>query len=98
MVIGIYQKYISPHKGFCCAYKVHHNESSCSEFAKNMVREKGVFKAIPSINERFGLCKISSDYLKNEYEIGNDKKAHKAGKCSLDACNAGACFYGFFSS
>ncbi len=34
ILIQLYQKFISPYKGYCCAYKVHHNDVSCSQFAK----------------------------------------------------------------
>lgn len=95
--IELYQKYISPHKGFCCAYKVHHNDISCSEFAKQTIKEIGLIKSIEKIKNRFNECKIANDYIQNEYEQNSKKefkqgKCEKCGQCGTDACNVAPCF------
>lgn len=54
--IGFYQRYISPYKGFRCAHRVLHSESSCSAYAKVMVQRQGLREAIPAIRQRFRDC------------------------------------------
>lgn len=59
-----YQRYISPHKGFACAYRVLHRERSCSEYAKQAIAQKGFFAALPLIRQRFQACKQANQILK----------------------------------
>ena len=33
VAIGAYQRYVSPYKGFCCAYRAHTSRASCSALA-----------------------------------------------------------------
>jgi len=99
ILINLYQKYISPYKGYCCAYGVHHNDLSCSQFAKVTIQDIGLLKAISKILYRFKQCKDSNDYLQNEYENNQKNKDVKLGKgeqcgqCSCDVLNVSACFH-----
>lgn len=52
-----YQKYVSPHKGFCCAYRKLHGTESCSEFLRQAVQVQGLVAAIPLFQERLAACK-----------------------------------------
>jgi putative component of membrane protein insertase Oxa1/YidC/SpoIIIJ protein YidD len=42
LAIGLYQKYLSPHKGFCCAYRTHTGRAGCSALGFRAVRRYGV--------------------------------------------------------
>ncbi|MEY3066812.1 MAG: hypothetical protein RLZZ532_3604 [Cyanobacteriota bacterium] len=55
-----YQKYISPRKGFSCAYRVLHKTDSCSQYIKKLITKYGIIDAIPLANQRFKSCKNSS--------------------------------------
>jgi len=46
-LIAAYQRHISPHKGFHCAYRVQHGGQSCSGYIKRMIHERGLMAAIP---------------------------------------------------
>lgn len=62
--IGAYQRYISPHKGYCCAHRVHHGGLSCSEFAKLVIADHGaVWSALPAIRLRFAECRNAYQQL-----------------------------------
>jgi len=50
-MINIYQKYISPYKGYSCAYRAYSGNLSCSEFAKNEIKNNGFFKSLPLIKK-----------------------------------------------
>ncbi|GAA4333392.1 hypothetical protein GCM10023165_08500 [Variovorax defluvii] len=56
-LIGVYQRWISPRKGYACAHRVHHGDVSCSEFAKQAIAAAGLFSALPSIRHRFIECR-----------------------------------------
>jgi len=93
--IKLYQKYISPHKGYCCAYKVHHDDMSCSEYAKLTIEEVGIFRSVSKILNRFRECKVASNYINDEYEE-NDFKSSLSEKYTKSAksnsCNIASCF------
>ncbi len=98
--IELYQKYLSPHKGYCCAYSVYHNDLSCSAYAKQTIKKLGFFHSISKIKARFNECKKASEYIANEYKDmqKDDKKEIKPGKCEecgrcgTDTCSTAACF------
>jgi putative component of membrane protein insertase Oxa1/YidC/SpoIIIJ protein YidD len=56
--IRLYQKYISPYKGFCCAYRVHTGRASCSTLGYRAIRRHGVFGGIALIRSRTHLCGV----------------------------------------
>jgi putative component of membrane protein insertase Oxa1/YidC/SpoIIIJ protein YidD len=63
-LITIYQKHISPHKGFSCAYRVMSHGESCSQYTKRLILEQGLGRSLPLIRERFQACKAASQTLK----------------------------------
>ena len=86
--INFYQKYISPKKGYYCAYRVHHNDLSCSEFAKTTIQNIGLLNSFSVIKNRFEECKLSSDFLDDYYKSRTDPKNIKEG---TDACFTAYC-------
>ena len=62
--INIYQKQLSPHKGFSCAYRVLHCSESCSQYTKRVISELGIGQALPLIQQRFQACKAANQRLK----------------------------------
>jgi putative component of membrane protein insertase Oxa1/YidC/SpoIIIJ protein YidD len=57
--IGAYQRYVSPYKGFCCAYRQHTGRSSCSTLGYRAVRRYGAFAGLGVIRKRTQLCGIA---------------------------------------
>ena len=74
--IEIYQKFISPRKGFCCAYKVVKGGRSCSEYGKYSISTFGVFKGSKLLMKRFQLCgrvyKVTQEDQKDDKERKNN--------------------------
>ncbi|MBD2073626.1 membrane protein insertion efficiency factor YidD [Phormidium sp. FACHB-592] len=62
--INIYQKRLSPYKGFSCAYRVLHCSESCSQYTKRVIAELGISQALPLIQQRFQACKAANQTLK----------------------------------
>lgn len=53
-----YQRFISPHKGFVCAYRVHTGRASCSALGYRVVRRFGVWQGLGLIRQRTHLCGV----------------------------------------
>jgi putative component of membrane protein insertase Oxa1/YidC/SpoIIIJ protein YidD len=57
--IAAYQHYLSPHKGFCCAYRVHTGRQSCSALGFRAVRRYGVLTGLGILRRRVFLCGVA---------------------------------------
>ncbi|MEJ2423021.1 MAG: membrane protein insertion efficiency factor YidD [Candidatus Thiodiazotropha sp.] len=89
IAISGYQRYISPHKGFCCAHRKMTGEMSCSEFVKQESIHNGL-GSWRTIFQRFELCKESARYLSEhkagEQASGNRKKSDKGSTSDALCC------------
>ena len=57
--IKAYQRFISPHKGFCCAYHAHTGNKSCSVLGFRAIRRYGVVSGIAILRQRFRRCAVA---------------------------------------
>jgi putative component of membrane protein insertase Oxa1/YidC/SpoIIIJ protein YidD len=57
--IAGYQRHISPHKGFCCAYRAHTGHKSCSVLGFRAVRRFGVLTGLAILKRRTYLCGVA---------------------------------------
>lgn len=62
-LVTAYQRYISPYKGFCCAYRAVHGGRSCSAHAKTLLARGGVRIALAGMRRRFAACGAAFDGL-----------------------------------
>lgn len=62
-LIAVYQKQISPHKGFSCAHRVLQGGESCSQYIKQAILTHGLADALPLIRQRFQDCKVANQTL-----------------------------------
>ena len=58
LAIRAYQRFVSPYKGFACAYRRHTGRASCSAFGYRAVRRHGVFSGLALIRSRTHLCGV----------------------------------------
>ena len=56
--IRCYQRVISPHTGFVCAYRVHTGRCGCSELGLRAIRRFGVVRGWGVLRERTALCGV----------------------------------------
>ena len=68
IVISGYQKFLSPHKGFCCAHRVLYGCDSCSQYFKRVIAEEGIVMAIANARGRFQECREANEILKRRKE------------------------------
>lgn len=62
-MIELYQKYVSPYKGYCCAHHALHNGLSCSEWGKRAAEKAGFLRFFPLIIRRFKACNAAYQQL-----------------------------------
>jgi putative component of membrane protein insertase Oxa1/YidC/SpoIIIJ protein YidD len=61
-LIGLYQRHLSPRKGFRCAYRARHPaRSSCSEFGKRAIERLGMLSGVQLLRRRFRRCHVASE-------------------------------------
>lgn len=75
--INLYQKYISPYKGYRCAYGVYHQNGTCSSIIKGHIQREGLIKAYPLIREQFANCKDAYELLMIQREEQKKRKKQK---------------------
>lgn len=75
-MINLYQRRLSPLKGFSCAYRVARRRESCSQFAKRAISRCGVILGALLLRRRFRKCHVASNIL--EYERRGKKSSRKA--------------------
>lgn len=54
--IRIYQRHVSPRKGFSCAYRSHLGRFSCSTLGYRAIRRYGLLKGLAVLRQRTSLC------------------------------------------
>jgi uncharacterized protein len=54
--IAFYRRRLSPHKGFCCAYRTLTGRHSCSHFASRAIERVGLIKGVCLTLRRFRRC------------------------------------------
>jgi len=56
IIISFYQKYLSPRKGYCCAYGSLYQNGSCSQQVSMIIQQHGVIGGWAKIKNQFILC------------------------------------------
>ncbi len=64
-LINLYQTHISPRKGYSCAYRILHQDESCSCYVKNSLLETDLMTAISRSRRRFRDCHEAAKILQN---------------------------------
>ncbi len=90
--IQYYQTYISPRKGYACAYRVLYNDLSCSAFRRNEIEHHGVFKGIRNTLDRLKACKTASSKIREKRntlkgKVGSSVKENTNECNNLDTCD-----------
>ncbi len=84
LIIEIYQRWISPNKGFTCAHRACFGGSTCSVFGKRAVYKHGIVAGSKLIFRRFKSCSLALQRLQEEKpkdENPKKKRDEDIGKC-----------------
>jgi len=83
------QRYVSPYKGFCCAYRAHTGRASCSVLGYRAVRRHGVFAGLALVRQRTYRCGVAP----RRYRLRPDPALHaQRGDCDVSCdlpCDGG---------
>ncbi len=107
-LIRLYQRYISPYKGYQCVHNYVHKQGSCSAFGIKCFESENIFTSISLILKRFQECKATAIELREDRILdhlhqfslqeafGNYEKSNTELGCLAvsAACPLGGCFYG----
>lgn len=78
--IRLYQRHLSPRKGFCCAYRHQTGHASCSELGYRTIRRFGVFDGLRLLRRRLDKCGVAH----RRYRAPPDRRfISQAGFCDL---------------
>ncbi len=61
--ISLYQRFLSPVKGFRCAANVFYGTGSCSARVKDIILTDGVFGGRTRIRDQFRRCRLAAETL-----------------------------------
>lgn len=85
-----YQRFISPYKGFSCAYRVATNDLSCSSYGAKVIQRWGVLRGYALLRRRFAECYLCSQAL-NEHKHTNPHLHPQRGVIDCDCGDPGDC-------
>ena len=89
LAIQGYQRFLSPYKGYGCAYRLAYGGTGCSGYAKHAIAQSGMIRAIPQILRRFAACKAAARNLHDTEESKETRKKRKDrwyDQCDVLAC------------
>ena len=98
--IRAYQRFLSPHKGFSCAYRIHTGRASCSNLGFRAVRRYGALAGIAILLNRTNRCgdihrqltpKRPFTYQRGECDFGCDGCDLPSGKTLANCCEFADC-------
>jgi uncharacterized protein len=81
--ILVYQKLISPYKGYRCAHRALYGRDSCSEYTKKSIAYHGLMKGVPIAQRRFKECGEAYKIIKFN-EMNSALYPMQAGSCLAD--------------
>lgn len=99
--IRLYQVWLSPYKGFCCAYRHRTGRCSCSEYARRLVLRRGPLALLQGLPRQFARCRqayaaIQAEAAEPEEASGpgeqrareKDVRRQSWSNRALDACSS----------
>jgi putative component of membrane protein insertase Oxa1/YidC/SpoIIIJ protein YidD len=91
--INAYERYVSPRKGYGCAYRLAHCGARYSGFAKHAIADLGTLAALPKILKRFAACKQAALTLSDDRNDDGDGAQKKQEPRWYDYCDSCAGCY-----
>lgn len=103
-LIRFYQRFISPYKGFSCAYRVHTGKASCSQLGYRAIRRHGLFGGLQVLRCRLACCSEVYHAHHEPRHAGNSSRTPQpvgtlraqagfvdCGGCDALPCDSGGC-------
>ncbi|BDX08547.1 hypothetical protein MACH26_40680 [Planctobacterium marinum] len=92
LAIRIYQKFLSPYKGFRCAHAALYKGDSCSNAVLKIIEQQGLVRGYCLIRQRFNDCKAAHVVLVEKKDKDKKEKGKWYDCCDPSpACNVTSC-------
>ncbi|MRW93699.1 membrane protein insertion efficiency factor YidD [Duganella sp. FT80W] len=91
--IAFYQRYLSPLKGFSCAFRGHTGRDSCSCYGRRVIARYGVLRGLTLLNRRLTACGAVHRHH-HPAPPPSRLRAHyraQAGFCDVPSCDVPSC-------
>jgi putative component of membrane protein insertase Oxa1/YidC/SpoIIIJ protein YidD len=93
--IRAYQRWLSPHKGFCCALRAATGGESCSAYGYRVIERFGLRRGLGLLDRRLGLCSHVHRSMTPPRPARHPRFFKEQGHCDLpcdaDCLGDGAC-------
>ena len=73
-LITLYQRFISPHKGFRCAAGAYYGSPTCSQAVKQIILEDGLIGGRKKVRQQFQLCSTAAQTIQIEKKKKRKKR------------------------
>ena len=80
-----YQRHLSPHKGFSCAYRAATGRASCSRHGYRVIERFGLWSGLALLRRRLRLCGAT---YRSRVAVRNPVLHHQRGDCVPCDCDA----------
>jgi len=90
--IVAYQRYVSPYKGFRCAYRAHTGGWSCSEYARRLILRCGPGALWQGLPRQFARCKLAYAVLAMSNAEKPEPKKKQDKRSGWSNCGAEAAY------
>jgi len=87
LAIRCYQRWLSPRKGFCCAYRAYTGGASCSTLGARAIRRFGVWRGLQVLDGRLQQCRRAHEAR----VAARWRHPRQAGDCDCDLPCDGPC-------
>ena len=85
--IRLYQRHLSPRKGFSCAYRIVTGGASCSAHGYRVIQRHGLSLGLPLLRRRLARC---GDIHRATLNTHNPMLHYQRGECDILPCD-GCC-------
>ena len=89
--IRFYQRFISPRKGFCCAYAAYTGDASCSALGYRAIRRFGLRHGMAVLERRLARCGAACTMLARAPQPRAPSQRRQAGFLDCGGCDVGGC-------
>jgi len=83
-----YQRYLSPRKGYRCAYGVLHGNGTCSSVGLEIMRSQGVFAFLRLMPLQFDACRAAVAMLQQQSEEEKQRRKKRGAMTGWSGCDS----------
>ncbi|MFA9217287.1 MAG: membrane protein insertion efficiency factor YidD [Sphingomonadaceae bacterium] len=89
-LIRLYQRYLSPRKGYACAFRVHHGRDSCSAYGYRCIDRHGLLQGCLLLRRRLRACAQVACDCRASRPAYPRQRLRQAGNCDVP-CDLPGC-------